>query len=145
MGLTVNNLKNRVNKVMAGIDVTRLSGEQLRMLDVTRLTFDQRQRLDVTQLTDEQIYQIGFENMTDGQLNALVCADEDERLWVESLSDDELDAVAEGRLWRWKPGYITSLRNSEAALDEAIERELERVNLPDDEIAELIKEVSRGK
>jgi hypothetical protein len=106
----VKSLKSRVSKIELSIDVTRLTGEQIRSLKIRRLTHRQKEALDVTQLTIEQIEELGFENMTEAQLEAIAnTCDEAERRWIRSLSHDELEAVSEGLFWRWEPGYRPEL------------------------------------
>lgn len=107
-------LLSRVTKIETSIDVRRLTREQIQMLDVSKLSRAQCEALDVTRLTMDQIVQVGFENLTDEQLSAITngeCAwmSREDSAWIHSLSDDELDAVAEGRYERWEPGYKPEL------------------------------------
>jgi len=100
------NLKTRLTRIEQGIDVARLSDDQLQRLDMSRLSLAQIQSLDVTKLTVQQLETIGFENMTSGQVNALAdLIDPETKAWIKSLSDEELRAAAEGRYERWEPGY----------------------------------------
>jgi hypothetical protein len=108
------NLLSRVTKIETGIDVARLSREQVQMLDMSKLSLSQQAALDVTLLTMDQIVQLGFENLTDAQLSAITNGEcswisREESAWIRSLSDDELDAAAEGRYERWEPGYKPEL------------------------------------
>ena len=107
-------LLSRVTKIETGIDVTRLTREQVQMLDMSKLSREQMAAIDVTVLTMTQVVQIGIENLTDEQLNAITngeCAwmSREDSAWIHSLSDEELDAVAEGRFERWEPGYKPEL------------------------------------
>jgi hypothetical protein len=107
-------LESRVAKIETGIDIAQLSREQAQMLDVSKLSRAQCEALDITLLTMNQVVQVGFENLTDAQLNAITngeCAwmSREDSAWIHSLSDDELDAVAEGRYERWEPGYKPEL------------------------------------
>lgn len=99
-------LQTRLTKIETGIDVTKLASEQIRLLDVSKLTREQWAALDVDLLTEQQIMQIGLENLTDAQLSQLhATLSAEQARWLESLSDDELTAVAEGRFELWVPGY----------------------------------------
>ena len=100
-------LKSRIRKIETGLDVSRLSREQIQMLDISRLTREQKESLDGEHLTDEQIYSIGLDNLTMAQLEAIggKCSPEVDA-HIKTLSVDELNAVSEGRMWIWFPGYI---------------------------------------
>jgi hypothetical protein len=106
----MSSLKSRIRNIETGLDVSRLSREQIRMLDISRLTREQKESLDGEHLTDEQIYSIGIDNLTDAQLTAII-KDSDEKYpelqaVIHSMSNEELTAVKEGRLNIWYPGYI---------------------------------------
>ncbi len=138
-------LKSRVERIEASIDVTRLSGEQLRMLDVSKLTLAQIQALDVTRLTDEQLRRIDFETLTHEQLEALIGSyDEETRKWLESLSDEELEAIAEGRWGSLPPYQPKSCRERvvSAGLNQLIESEFARLRdvMSDEEIKDFERE-----
>jgi hypothetical protein len=101
-------LKSRIRKVETGLDVSRLSREQVQLLDVSRLSFAQVQSLDVSQLTDEQIVRLDFAHLTDAQLET-VGRGFDEKFpemaaIIHQMSDEELTAVKERRLDLWYPG-----------------------------------------
>jgi len=103
------NLEQRIRRIETGLDVSRLSREQLRMLDMSKLTRGQVQSLDVSQLTDEQLFQLDFKSLTDAQL-AAVSKGFDEQYpemaaVIHSMGDEELKAVKERRLDVWYPGY----------------------------------------
>src|ERR1044071_5423537 len=98
----MNKLLSRMAKIEQGIDVSWLSDDQLRRLDVRKLSRQQIQSLDVTKLTDEQIKAIGPDALTDEQLEALSsgCPAEIAAI-IESMTDDELQAVIEMRVCVW--------------------------------------------
>lgn len=103
-------LLSRVAKLETGIDVARLSDDQLRRLDAKRLSLAQIQALDVAKLTDEQALALDVSILTDEQLDALQdrCGPEAIAL-IKSMSDEELRALAEMRLCVWLPGYRPDL------------------------------------
>ena len=108
----MHSLQSRVAKIETGIDVRRLTREQIQMLDVSKLSREQLAAIDITLLTMNQVVEIGFENITDEQLNAITngeCEwlprDDAQWQWIHGLSDEELEAAAEGRYERWEPGY----------------------------------------
>ena len=107
-------LLSRVTKIETGIDVRRLTREQIQMLDMSKLSREQLAAIDVTLLTMNQVVAMGFENLTDEQLTAIANGEcywmpPEDAAWIHSLSDEELDAVAEGRYERWEPGFKPEL------------------------------------
>lgn len=103
-------LLSRVTKIETSIDVARLTREQVQMLDMSKLSREQLAALDITLLTMDQVVAMGFENLTDEQLTAITNGEcywmpPEEAAWIHSLSDEELNALAEGRYERWEPGY----------------------------------------
>jgi hypothetical protein len=105
----MSNLKSRIRRIETGLDVGRLSREQVQLLDVSKLTREQRAALDGSHLTDEQIDLIGLDKLTDAQL-AAVSKGFDERYpemaaVIHVMSDEELTAVKERRLDVWYPGF----------------------------------------
>jgi hypothetical protein len=103
----MSSLKSRIRRIETGLDVSRLSREQIHLLDISKLTREQKEALDATHLTDKQIFSIGMENLTCAQLDALsdLCPSET-AAHIETLNAEELNAVAEGRMCVWFPGYI---------------------------------------
>jgi hypothetical protein len=103
------NLQQRIRRVETSIDVSRLSGEQVRRLDLSRLSLEQIQALDIARLTDEQVVRLDFATLTDAQLAAVSKGFDDKfpemAAVIESLTDDELTAIKEWRLCPWHPGY----------------------------------------
>ena len=107
-------LKERIDRITAGIDVARLSREQVQTLDVSKLSREQWAALDITCLTVNQILEIGFDNLTEKQLDAIIKGEcswmsRGDAEWLHGLSDEELDAVAEGRYERCEPGFKPEL------------------------------------
>jgi pyruvate dehydrogenase complex dehydrogenase (E1) component len=105
----VNSLKSRISRIETGIDVARLSDEQLKRLDFSRPSREQVQSLDIARLTDEQVVKLDFKDLTAAQL-AAVSKDFDEKFpemaaVIESMADEELTAIKEWRLCPWHPGY----------------------------------------
>lgn len=105
----MSNLGSRIRRVETGIDVTRLSREQIQLLDVSRLSIEQIHALDLTQLTEAQCLQLDIDKLSSAQLE-VVCDEYDRqhpemRAVFRSMSDEELDAVKRGRLSPWHPGY----------------------------------------
>lgn len=102
----MSSLQSRVEKMETGIDVSKLAPEQIQMLDMSKLSREQWAALDILLLTGEQIMQIGLRNLTDEQLTTLGGAlRAEEQRWLDSLSDEELDAVVDGDYERWEPGF----------------------------------------
>ena len=107
-------LKERIDRITAGIDVARLSREQVQTLDLSKLSREQWAAIDISLLTMNQVLQIGFENLTGEQMSAIADGEcywlpREDSVWLRSLSDEELDAVAEGRYERWEPGHRPGL------------------------------------
>ena len=104
------NINSRLTRIERELDYSHVSGEQLRRLDVGKLSRQQIQSLDVTKLTDEQIKAIGPDVLTDEQLEALssACPPEIAAI-IQSMNDDELQAVIEMRVCVWYPGYTPAL------------------------------------
>jgi hypothetical protein len=100
------NINSRLTRIERELDYSCLRGEQLRRLDVRKLSRQQIQSLDVMQLSDEQIFAIGLDSLSDHQLEALSgnCSPEIEAI-IETMTDDELRAAAEGRMCVWYRGY----------------------------------------
>jgi hypothetical protein len=105
----VNSLKSRIRRIETGIDVARLSDEQLKRLDFSRLSREQIQALDIRRLTEDQVIQLDFANLTDAQLDAVIKGfDEkypDMQRVIHAMADEELTAVKDMRLCPWYPGY----------------------------------------
>jgi hypothetical protein len=106
----MSNLKSRIRKVETGIDVARLNDEQLKRLDISRLSFEQVQALDVTGLSIDQLVQLDVKSLTDAQLVAVRNRYDEENpkmsATIRGMTDEELRAAKEGRLWLCYPGYI---------------------------------------
>jgi hypothetical protein len=104
----VNSLKSRISRIETGIDVARLSDEQLKRLDFSRLSREQVQSLDVARLTEDQVLQLDFADLTDAQLGDVIKGfDEkypDMQRVIHAMADEELTAVKEMRLCPWYPG-----------------------------------------
>jgi hypothetical protein len=101
-------LKSRIRRIETGLDVSRLSREQVQLLDISKLTREHTQALNISQLTDGQIVQLDFAHLTDAQL-ADVSKGFDEQYpemaaVIHQMSDEELTAVKERRLDIWFPG-----------------------------------------
>src|ERR1051325_10392585 len=109
----MSNLKSRIRRIETGLDVSRLSREQVGLLDVSKLTREQRAALNGSHLTAEQIFSIGIKNLTDGQLAALSKGFDEQHpemaAVIRQMSDEELTAVKERRLDIWYPGFIPDL------------------------------------
>jgi hypothetical protein len=109
----MSSLKARIRRIETGLDVSRLSREQLRMLDMSKLSREQVQFLDVSQLTNEQLFQLDLKSLTDEQL-AAVSKGFDEKFpemaaIIHQMNDEELTAVKERRLDLWYPGCTAEL------------------------------------
>lgn len=109
----MSSLKQRIRRIETGLDVTRLSREQVRLLNVSKLSREQMEALDATHLTNEQVFSIGLDNLTDEQIAALSKGFDEQcpemAAVIRQMSDEELTAVKERTLDIWFPGFIPDL------------------------------------
>lgn len=91
-------LKSRVERIESGIDYAALSREQVARLDIRKLTVPQLPALNVAHLTEAQLESLSVRDLSDAQIDDILASSPPEvRAWLQSLSDEELLAVKEGK------------------------------------------------
>lgn len=88
----MSNLKSRVTRLEDWREAQRLSDAQVNQLTRAQVPFLNFKRLSYPQI-ERIVNRFGLGLLTDAQLDQIIG---DEGRWLESLSDEELQAIAEG-------------------------------------------------